>query len=71
MKNLEYLKNLNKVQHEAVSYLDGPLILAALALEKQSISIQNCTYYRNKKGFSNQILAVIHNKAAKEMRIEY
>ena len=29
MKNLEYLKNLNKVQDEAVSYLDGPLLIVA------------------------------------------
>ena len=29
MKNLDYLKNLNKVQHEAVSYLNGPLLIVA------------------------------------------
>ena len=29
MLNLEYLKNLNDGQKEAVSYLDGPLLIVA------------------------------------------
>ena len=29
MKNLKYLQNLNKEQIEAVSYLDGPLLIVA------------------------------------------
>ena len=29
MLNFEYLKNLNEEQKEAVSYLDGPLLIVA------------------------------------------
>ena len=29
MLNFEYLKNLNKEQKEAVSYLEGPLLIVA------------------------------------------
>ena len=29
MLNFEYLKNLNEQQKEAVSYLDGPLLIVA------------------------------------------
>ena len=71
MKNLEYLKNLNKVQHEAVSYLDGPLLIVAGAGSGKTkvLTSKIAHIIETKKAFPNQILAVTFtNKAAKEMQ---
>tara|TARA_S200000501_G_scaffold374726_1_gene424950 strand:+ start:1231 stop:3255 length:2025 start_codon:yes stop_codon:yes gene_type:complete len=71
MKNLKYLQNLNKEQIEAVSYLDGPLLIVAGAGSgKTKVLTSKIAYIiENKKAFPNQILAVTFtNKAAKEMQ---
>ena len=71
MKNLEYLNNLNKAQREAVSYLDGPLLIVAGAGSgKTKVLTSRIAYIiEEKKAYPNQILAVTFtNKAAKEMQ---
>ncbi len=71
MLNLEYLKNLNEKQKEAVLHLDGPLLIVAGAGSgKTKVLISRIAHIIEKqKAYPNQILAVTFtNKAAKEMQ---
>ena len=71
MLNLEYLKNLNEKQKEAVLSLDGPLLIVAGAGSgKTKVLISRMAHIiEKKKAYPNQILAVTFtNKAAKEMQ---
>jgi len=71
MLNLEYLKNLNEKQKEAVLSLDGPLLIVAGAGSgKTKVLISRIAHIiEKKKACPNQILAVTFtNKAAKEMQ---
>ena len=71
MKNLEYLNNLNKEQTEAVSYLNGPLLIVAGAGSGKTRVLTSKIAYliKEKKAYPNQILAVTFtNKAAREMQ---
>ena len=70
MLNLEYLKNLNEKQKEAVLSLEGPLLIVAGAGSgKTKVLISRIAHIiEKKKAYPNQILAVTFtNKAAKEM----
>ena len=72
MVNSDYLKNLNKAQKEAVTYLDGPLLIVAGAGSGKTkvLTTRIANIIKEKKAFPNQILAVTFtNKAAKEMQI--
>ena len=72
MLNSEYLKNLNKAQKEAVTYLDGPLLIVAGAGSGKTkvLTTRIANIIKEKKAYPNQILAVTFtNKAAKEMQI--
>ncbi len=71
MVNSDYLKDLNEAQKEAVTYLDGPLLIVAGAGSgKTKVLTSRIAHIINqKKAFPNQILAVTFtNKAAKEMQ---
>ena len=71
MKNLEYLNGLNKEQKEAVTYLNGPvLIVAGAGSGKTKVLTSKIAHILNsKKAYPNQILSVTFtNKAAKEMQ---
>ena len=71
MKNLEYMQKLNKQQLEAVTYLDGPLLIVAGAGSGKTrvLTSKIAHIIHQKKAFPNQILAVTFtNKAAKEMQ---
>ncbi len=71
MVNSDYLKNLNDPQKEAVTYLDGPLLIVAGAGSgKTKVLTSRISHIiEKKKAFPNQILAVTFtNKAAKEMQ---
>ena len=71
MLNLEYLKKLNDAQKEAVSYLDGPLLIVAGAGSGKTkvLTSRIAHIIKQKKAFPNQIIAVTFtNKAAKEMQ---
>ena len=72
MLNSEYLKNLNKAQKEAVTHLDGPLLIVAGAGSGKTkvLTTRIANIIKEKKAYPNQILAVTFtNKAAKEMQI--
>jgi len=72
MLNLEYLNNLNETQYEAVSYMNGPLLIVAGAGSGKTkvLTSRIAHIIKQKKAFPNQILAVTFtNKAAKEMQI--
>ncbi len=72
MVNSDYLKNLNKAQKEAVTYLDGPLLIVAGAGSGKTkvLTTRIANIIKEKKAFANQILAVTFtNKAAKEMQL--
>ncbi len=71
MINKDYLKNLNQAQKEAVTHLDGPLLIVAGAGSGKTkvLTSRIANIIREKKAFPNQILAVTFtNKAAKEMQ---
>ena len=71
MVNSDYLKNLNKAQKEAVTHLDGPLLIVAGAGSGKTrvLTTRIANIIKEKKAFPNQILAVTFtNKAAKEMQ---
>ena len=71
MKILNYMDSLNKEQLEAVTYLDGPLLIVAGAGSgKTKVLTSKIAHIIEKNtAFPNQILAVTFtNKAAKEMR---
>ena len=72
MVNSDYLKDLNKAQKEAVTHLDGPLLIVAGAGSGKTkvLTTRIANIIKEKKAFPNQILAVTFtNKAAKEMQI--
>jgi len=72
MVNSDYLKNLNKAQKEAVTSLDGPLLIVAGAGSGKTkvLTTRIANIIKEKKAFPNQILAVTFtNKAAKEMQM--
>ncbi len=72
MLNLDYLKNLNKQQKEAVLHTEGPLLIVAGAGSGKTkvLTSRIAHIIKEKKAFPNQILAVTFtNKAAKEMQI--
>tara|TARA_Y100000590_G_scaffold317201_1_gene358785 strand:- start:21065 stop:23098 length:2034 start_codon:yes stop_codon:yes gene_type:complete len=71
MLNLEYLNDLNEAQNEAVSYIDGPLLIVAGAGSGKTkvLTSRIAHMIKQKKAFPNQILAVTFtNKAAREMQ---
>ncbi len=71
MINNDYLKNLNEPQKEAVTHLDGPLLIVAGAGSGKTkvLTSRIANIIKEKKAFPNQILAVTFtNKAAKEMQ---
>ena len=71
MLKTDYLLNLNEKQQEAVSYLDGPLLIVAGAGSGKTkvLTSRIAHIIRTHKAFSSQILAVTFtNKAAKEMQ---
>ena len=71
MINSEFLKNLNNAQKNAVSHLDGPLLIVAGAGSGKTkvLTSRIANLIKQNKAFPNQILAVTFtNKAAKEMQ---
>ncbi len=71
MVNSDYLKNLNEAQKDAVTHLDGPLLIVAGAGSGKTkvLTSRIAHIITEKKAFPNQILAVTFtNKAAKEMQ---
>ena len=71
MLNFEYLKNLNEQQKEAVSYLDGPLLIVAGAGSGKTkvLTSRIAHIIKRKKAYPSQILSVTFtNKAAQEMQ---
>ncbi len=72
MVNSDYLNGLNDAQKEAVTYLNGPLLIVAGAGSGKTrvLTSRISHIIKEKKAFPNQILAVTFtNKAAKEMQI--
>ncbi|WP_075522929.1 ATP-dependent helicase, partial [Candidatus Pelagibacter communis] len=71
MVNSDYLKNLNEAQSQAVTHLDGPLLIVAGAGSGKTkvLTSRIAHLIAKKKAYPNQILAVTFtNKAAKEMQ---
>ncbi len=71
MVNSDFLKDLNEAQKEAVTYLNGPLLIVAGAGSGKTkvLTSRIANIISKKKAFPNQILAVTFtNKAAKEMQ---
>ncbi len=71
MINSEFIKSLNTAQKEAVTHLDGPLLIVAGAGSGKTkvLTSRIVNLIKEKKAFPNQILAVTFtNKAAKEMQ---
>ena len=71
MLDSEYINNLNENQKEAVSYLNGPLLIVAGAGSGKTrvLTSRIAHIIKLNKAFPNQILAVTFtNKAAKEMQ---
>ena len=72
MVNSDYLENLNDAQKEAVTHLNGPLLIVAGAGSGKTkvLTSRIAHIIFQKKAFANQILAVTFtNKAAKEMQL--
>ncbi len=70
--NLDYLRNLNKSQEEAVLNLNGPLLIVAGAGSGKTrvLTARIAHIVKQHKAFPNQVLAVTFtNKAAKEMQL--
>ena len=64
----EYLNGLNEQQREAVSYLEGPLLIVAFSWirKNKSFTSKIAHIIEEKRAFPNQILSVTFtNKAAK------
>jgi len=71
MVNADYLKNLNEAQKQAVTYLEGPLLIVAGAGSGKTkvLTSRIAHIIKEKKAYPNQILSVTFtNKAAKEMQ---
>ena len=71
MVNSDYLKNLNDAQKEAVTHLEGPLLIVAGAGSGKTkvLTSRIAHIIAEQKAFPNQILSVTFtNKAAKEMQ---
>ena len=71
MVNLDYLKNLNEAQTQAVTHLEGPLLIVAGAGSGKTkvLTSRIAHIIAEKKAYPNQILSVTFtNKAAKEMQ---
>ena len=71
MINSEFIKFLNSAQKEAVTHIDGPLLIVAGAGSGKTkvLTSRIANLIKEKKAFPNQILAVTFtNKAAKEMQ---
>ena len=71
MVNADYLKSLNDEQIQAVTQLDGPLLIVAGAGSGKTkvLTSRIAHIIKEKKAYPNQILAVTFtNKAAKEMQ---
>ena len=71
MVNADYLKNLNEAQIQAVTHLEGPLLIVAGAGSGKTkvLTSRIAHIIKEKKAYPNQILAVTFtNKAAKEMQ---
>tara|TARA_B100000767_G_scaffold261807_1_gene273818 strand:+ start:193 stop:2232 length:2040 start_codon:yes stop_codon:yes gene_type:complete len=71
MVNLDYLKNLNEAQTQAVTHLEGPLLIVAGAGSGKTkvLTSRIAHIIKEKKAYPNQILSVTFtNKAAKEMQ---
>lgn len=68
--NMQYLKDLNPAQREAVEYLDGPQMIVAGAGSGKTKVLTYKVAYLLKKGFEpEEILALTFtNKAANEMK---
>ena len=60
MVNADYLKNLNEAQIEAVTYLEGPLLIVAGAGSGKTkvLTSRIAHIIKKKKAYPNQILAV-------------
>ena len=70
MLNFDYLNNLNDKQKEAVTYLNGPLLIVAGAGSGKTkvLTSRICHIIASKEASPNEILAVTFtNKAANEM----
>ena len=70
MLNFDYLNNLNDKQKEAVTYLNGPLLIVAGAGSGKTkvLTSRICHIILNSKATPNEVLAVTFtNKAANEM----
>ena len=68
MKNLNYMQKLNKEQFEAVSYLNGPLLIVAGAGSGKTrvLTSKIAHIIDERKAFPNQILAVTFTKNSYE-----
>ena len=70
MLNFDYLNNLNDKQKEAVTYLNGPLLIVAGAGSGKTkvLTSRICHIILSGKASFNEVLAVTFtNKAANEM----
>ncbi len=71
MVNLDYLKKLNDAQIQAVTHLEGPLLIVAGAGSGKTkvLTSRIAHIIKQKRAYPNQVLAVTFtNKAAKEMQ---
>ena len=66
MVNSDYLKNLNNAQKEAVTYIDGPLLIVAGAGSGKTkvLTTRIANIIKLKKAYPNQILAVTFTNKA-------